>query len=346
MSTPQDPHGGDRDWGRPPAGGWGAVGPSDPTADPPTPAFGTPAVEPQADPAGAESSRYGWDTPPSGSAPGAGGAGASAPAWADDGAAGWAAGGASDWDRRGSASGWDQEIAPSAWTGDTGSGAGGQVGWNPETGRAGATPAGWSPETGQGGQGGGQNAGPAGWDPQTGAQGAVPDGRDPRGGRAQQPGQPGGASPAGGWDPQRPGGGDPRDGSPESAAAATAALSATAPRGRSRPSEEGGRRGGRRLPLLIGAIVGVLVVAAVLVLGFWRPGFFVTEEFDRQALQTGVTQVLTQDYGLEVTALTCPDGQRVTAGSSFTCAATVDGENVTVPVTVLDDQGTYQVGRV
>jgi len=110
-----------------------------------------------------------------------------------------------------------------------------------------------------------------------------------------------------------------------------------------RPGRKGG---GRRLPLLIGGIVGIVVVAAVLVLGFWKPGFLVVSELDQQALQSGVTQILTRDYGLQVTALSCPHGQRVTPGNSFTCAATVDGENVQVPVTVLDDKGTYQVGRV
>jgi nicotinamide mononucleotide (NMN) deamidase PncC len=90
----------------------------------------------------------------------------------------------------------------------------------------------------------------------------------------------------------------------------------------------------------------VVVLAVLAVTAFWKPGFLVTEEFDQQALQAGVTQVLTQDYGLGATGVSCPEGQKVEAGTTFTCSANVDGENVEVPVTVLDDQGTYQVGRV
>lgn len=354
MSTPHDPHGGDRDWGRPPAGGWGAVGPSDPTADPPTPAFGTPAVEPDADPGvhgTQETPRYGWDA--------AQGDQGTPGGWADDRAAGWSAGGASDWERGGTANAWDQQAPVTGGQGQTGgwaAGDAGQAGRAPEAGYASGrhpdaqaaggwdsapgagqtaawggqdttaqTAGGWGADTAHGASGGwagqGQDSGgPVGWDPRTGQGGGVPQGRD--------------AGSPGGW--------DPRTGSAESAAAATTALAAAGTK-----AGKAGKAGNRiRLPLVIGGVVGVLVVAAVLVLGFWRPGFLVTQEFDQQALQTGVTQILTQDYGLEVTALTCPDGQRVAAGESFTCAATVDGENVDVPITVLDDQGTYQVGRV
>jgi len=343
MSTPQDPHGGDRDWGRPPAGGWGAVGPSDPTADPPTPALGTPAVSAGADVegsgtaegsgTGARTANQGWD--PTGSEPQGSAAGPSQedPSWRPGGASDWAPGGDRErtgaWDRSGSA--WDTDggtdgrgAAP--WVqggGDTGQDA---QGWDP----AGRAPGrgGWDPAAGRHGDGqqGGGSAGQGGWDPTAARHG---------GGEA-------GAG-QGGWDATggQQSGWDPRGGAPDNATAATTAVSAV----RSRHSGSGG--GGKsRLPLVIGGVVALVVVAAVLVVGFWKPGYFLVEQFDQQALQSGVTQVLSRDYGLEVTALSCPEGQEVTAGASFTCAATVDGENVTVPITVLDDQGTYQVGRV
>ena len=54
---------------------------------------------------------------------------------------------------------------------------------------------------------------------------------------------------------------------------------------------------------LIGGIVGVvafLLIAAVLVLGFWEPGFFVTTKLDINKAQAGVQQILsdeTNGYG-------------------------------------------------
>ena len=72
---------------------------------------------------------------------------------------------------------------------------------------------------------------------------------------------------------------------------------------------------------LIGGIVGLLaalVVAVVLVLGFWKPGFFVTTKLDIDAAQSGVQQILTDEsdgYGAKnVKDVKCnngaePDGQ-------------------------------------
>ena len=52
-----------------------------------------------------------------------------------------------------------------------------------------------------------------------------------------------------------------------------------------------------KLPLILGIVV-VLVAIAVGVLGFYQPGLFVTKVFDGAALQTGVTKILAEDYGL------------------------------------------------
>lgn len=125
------------------------------------------------------------------------------------------------------------------------------------------------------------------------------------------------------------------------------------PEGGWRPDEptvavgRGGRPAPRRrgkLPLVIGIAVVVLAVAAVL--AFLWPGFLVFERFDQQALEAGVAKILTEDYGLGVTGVACPDDQTVSADATFTCRANVDGEQVDVPIRVLDDQGTYQVARV
>jgi hypothetical protein len=104
-------------------------------------------------------------------------------------------------------------------------------------------------------------------------------------------------------------------------------------------------RSRQRLPL-VAVAAAVLVVVAVLVLGFIAPGWFVTRVFDAAAVQTGVARVLTDDYGTEgVADVRCPAGIEVSAGATFTCDATIDGDPVTVPIRVTDDDGRYEVGR-
>src|SRR6478752_6984741 len=56
--------------------------------------------------------------------------------------------------------------------------------------------------------------------------------------------------------------------------------------------------GSKRSLAVIGGVIGLLaaiVVAVVLVLGFWKPGFFVTTKLDISAAQTGVQQILTDE---------------------------------------------------
>ena len=104
--------------------------------------------------------------------------------------------------------------------------------------------------------------------------------------------------------------------------------------------------GGRsRTGLIIGIIVALVILAIVAVLLFIAPGFLVTRVFDTPALQQGVQQVLTNDYGLQVESVTCGQGIRVDQGATFQCDATVDGQQVKVPVTVTSSDGAYQVGR-
>ena len=212
-----------------------------------------------------------------------------------------------------------------------------------------ATPShGWAPESRETGGSEWSAAGGSGWS--SGAQGGGSgSGWDPAGTAAWDPEGPRGAS-DGSWGPEgdrtaaqpAPGGWDPAGAGIGGAASATSTL----PGGESRASRRRGQSGGGGKKLIAGAAVLVIVLAVLAVTAFWKPGFLVTEEFDQQALQAGVTQILTQDYGLGATGVTCPEGQEVAAGTTFTCSATVDGEAVEVPVTVLDDQGTYQVGRV
>jgi hypothetical protein len=104
------------------------------------------------------------------------------------------------------------------------------------------------------------------------------------------------------------------------------------------------RSGGSKLPWIIVAVV-VVVLAAVGVLGFVTPGFFVTKVFDATAVQQGVQKILSDNYQVTASAVTCPANVKVASGASFECQATVDGAQKTVPITVTSSSGDYQVGR-
>ena len=105
---------------------------------------------------------------------------------------------------------------------------------------------------------------------------------------------------------------------------------------------------------VIGGVVGllaVIIVAVVAVLGFWKPGFFVTTKLDVNAAQTGVQQILTDEangYGAKnVKDVKCNDGKSPTVkkGDTFNCEVSIDGTKRQVTVTFQDDNGTYEVGR-
>jgi hypothetical protein len=91
--------------------------------------------------------------------------------------------------------------------------------------------------------------------------------------------------------------------------------------------------------------VVVVAVAAVAVLGFLTPGWFVTKTFDSAAVEEGVVKILGENYKIE--NVQCPDGQEVKQDHSFTCTATVDGQEKKIPITVTDaeaDPPVYRVG--
>ena len=105
---------------------------------------------------------------------------------------------------------------------------------------------------------------------------------------------------------------------------------------------------------MIGTVIGVfatILVAVVLVLGFWEPGFFVTTKLDVNKAQAGVQQILadnTNGYGAKnVKDVKCNNGQNPTVkkGASFDCDVSIDGSKRQVTVTFQDNKGTYEVGR-
>jgi hypothetical protein len=101
-----------------------------------------------------------------------------------------------------------------------------------------------------------------------------------------------------------------------------------------------------KLPwILLG--VGVLVIAGAVLAALLVTGrLSSTTTFDNSAVQNGVKDILTKEYKLEdVSTVTCPSGQEVKAGRTFTCTATVGGQQRSVNITVKTDAGEYEVGR-
>lgn len=114
--------------------------------------------------------------------------------------------------------------------------------------------------------------------------------------------------------------------------------------------EEAGKKSTRLLGTIVAALGG-LALLAVLLLGFWKPGFFVTTKLDVGKAQQGVQQILSDEsngYGAKnVQDVKCNNGQNPTVkkGDTFTCEVSIDGTKRQVTVTFQDDKGTYEVGR-
>ncbi|BBZ23153.1 DUF4333 domain-containing protein [Mycolicibacter hiberniae] len=110
----------------------------------------------------------------------------------------------------------------------------------------------------------------------------------------------------------------------------------------------------KRPSAVVGSTLAASVAIAVLVLlvlGFWKPGFFVTTKLDIDKAQEGVQQILadqTNGYGAKnVKDVRCNNGQSpvVKQGDTFTCEVSIDGTKRQVTVTFQDNSGTYEVGR-
>ncbi len=112
------------------------------------------------------------------------------------------------------------------------------------------------------------------------------------------------------------------------------------------------RTGRRRTVILVGSAAALTVIAAVGVTGFWKPGFFITRQLNITKVTEGVQHILTDSnagYGITgVSGLLCNNGQNPSGdqGTKFSCSLTVNGAKHNVDVTVVDDHGTYQVGKV
>lgn len=93
-------------------------------------------------------------------------------------------------------------------------------------------------------------------------------------------------------------------------------------------------------------VVGVVVIAGVVVVLLAVTGALGRTTFDQVAVQDGVKKILTEDYKIEnVGEVSCPAGQEVEPGATFTCSASIDGQPRQVTITVKTDEGEYEVGQ-
>ena len=107
-------------------------------------------------------------------------------------------------------------------------------------------------------------------------------------------------------------------------------------------------RARRTRRIVLAVVLGVVVLAAVVValLAFLvGPRFARYDVLDRAAVERGVTDVVTRDWRRPATGASCPDDVRVRPGASFACTVTVEGRPQQVPVDVVDEAGTYEVGQ-
>lgn len=94
------------------------------------------------------------------------------------------------------------------------------------------------------------------------------------------------------------------------------------------------------------AAASIIAIVAIVVLVGWMTGAFFGKKFDNAQVNEGVTKVLNDSYNeTEAKDVDCKtDGVKVKTGETFTCSATIGGNQKTVEVKVLDDNGKYQVG--
>ncbi|MDX3660798.1 DUF4333 domain-containing protein [Streptomyces sp. ID05-26A] len=96
----------------------------------------------------------------------------------------------------------------------------------------------------------------------------------------------------------------------------------------------------------VAAVVVVLLVGGVLFTGFVSPAFFKKKIFDNTAVQTGIVQILKDEYKIsDVGAATCAGENEVKPNTSFECKVQVGGKDKKVKIVVKTEDGEYEVGQ-
>ncbi|MEP7762777.1 DUF4333 domain-containing protein [Sanguibacter sp. 25GB23B1] len=100
---------------------------------------------------------------------------------------------------------------------------------------------------------------------------------------------------------------------------------------------------GRMTTIVVTALVtaALSVTATLLATG----AFTAAPLFEQEALESGVRDVLTDDFELtDVDDVECPADVVAQGGEQLECTFTSGGEDLSVPVEVLNDDGQYRVG--
>lgn len=97
--------------------------------------------------------------------------------------------------------------------------------------------------------------------------------------------------------------------------------------------------------IVIAGITAMVLIAAGGAAA-WQFGLIhFSDVLDEKALETGVKQVLTNNYGeADVTGVDCPSGQQVTPGHRFSCTVEIDGKTKEVAIRVLNGKPEFEVG--
>ncbi len=100
----------------------------------------------------------------------------------------------------------------------------------------------------------------------------------------------------------------------------------------------------------IWVVVVIVVLAAGVfgVLGFVTPGFLTKKVFDEAALEgdNGVKKILVENYNEpadDISKVDCPADEEVKQGNTFECKVTIRDEEQTVKITVVNNDGQYEV---
>ncbi|MBB5954084.1 hypothetical protein FHS29_000654 [Saccharothrix tamanrassetensis] len=110
------------------------------------------------------------------------------------------------------------------------------------------------------------------------------------------------------------------------------------------PQQPPAKKSGAVLWVVVALVV--LVVAAVGITGFVAPGFFKKKIFDNASVQTGIVQILKDDYKIsDVESATCNGENPVEPNRTFTCKVKIGGKDKDVKITVKTADGEYEVGQ-
>jgi hypothetical protein len=96
----------------------------------------------------------------------------------------------------------------------------------------------------------------------------------------------------------------------------------------------------RRTGLIVGAIVGVLVIAGLAVGAVF---LFGSKSLDTAKAQTKIAELTKQQIGITPTGVSCPSDVELKSGTTFTCTAKLDGQAISYTVKETDDKGNVRV---